>query len=93
MLIITNSHECSANKKNLANIIQYTYLGFLGWDFFKWTSFLISLKIVILTIRMPAANSHYFHHKMFILVTGLQTGLPPEAHNKNENTLLDMWVR
>lgn len=45
-----------------------------------------------LTIRMLEANSHYFHHKMFILVTGLQTGLPPEAHNKNENTLLDMWV-
>lgn len=42
---------------------------------------------------MLAANSHCFHQKMFILVTGLQTGLPPEAHNKNESTLLDMSVR
>lgn len=41
---------------------------------------------------MLAANSHYFHHKMFILVTGLQTGLPPEARIKNANTLLDMLV-
>lgn len=41
---------------------------------------------------MLAANSHYFHRKMFILVTGLQTGLLPEAPIKNENPLLGMLV-
>lgn len=65
------------------NIIQ---LGFLDWDFFKWTSFLINRKIVILTIRMLAANSHCFHQKMFILVTGLQTGLPPETQQEWKHT-------
>lgn len=39
---------------------------------------------------MLAANSHYFQYKMFILVTGLQFGSPPEAYLKDENILLDM---
>lgn len=33
---------------------------------------------------MLAAHSHHFQHKMFILITGLQTGSPPEAHLKKQ---------